>query len=98
MAVGIGATLATVSLTRYGGNCRAWSMPDAVYRVYEAKRESEGTNLVGKMTDMMVLRSGRSPVYLSQELIQALGRIYDSKRPPGLTDEERGTVTGRLPE
>jgi 20S proteasome alpha/beta subunit len=96
VAVGIGATLATVSLTKYGGNCRAWSLPDAVYRTYEAKRESEGTNLVGAMTDMMVLRKGGKPAYLSPELVESLRRIYESKRPPELTDDERGSINGGL--
>ena len=98
MAIGIGATLATVSLASYKQGCHSWTIADAIYRVYAAKRVSQSTNLVGEHTDMMLLLKGKGPEYLSPELVESLGRIYASKSPPGLTPDELAQISGGLPD
>jgi 20S proteasome alpha/beta subunit len=96
MAIGVGSTLAAVSLARYGGSSSHWTTAEATYRVYEAKRLSQETNLVGGKTDMMLLSKGKEPEYLSDELIQLLEAVYVKQKPPALSSEELADINRML--
>lgn len=79
VAIGIGTNLATVSLTR-GGKCYyTKSVPETMYRVYEAKRDSQETALVSKTTDMVIIRKSADPQPITQSQIDIMSRIYEDR-------------------
>ena len=90
--------MATVALAMSGPQFQSRSIPETVYRVYEAKRAAEQTRLVGKQTDMVLIRRGSESQYLSDELIEELRSIYKRRKPSPLADGELSAIEGVLPK
>jgi hypothetical protein len=96
-AIGYGENVATVTLSRLGHNFVNESIEETTYRVYEAKRAAEHTGLVGKGTDMVLLREGCKPETLSQDVIAECRSVYKKHKPVGLPDDEISAISSKLP-
>ena len=96
-AIGYGETVATVVLARGGHNFSSQSIEETIFRVYKAKRAAEHTRLVGKGTDMVLLRDRCKAELLSTELIDECRMIYKKQKPPELGESELAVISSKLP-
>jgi len=97
-AIGIGAQLAMTELFQHQQHLKQMDVPSAVYAVYEAKKAADRDLRMGKATDMAVISVGKEAQLLDKTAIECLDRIYQSKRPPALTESEKGAIGALLPK
>jgi 20S proteasome alpha/beta subunit len=97
-SIGCGRTIAAAMLARYGQTTFCHSLADTTFRIYEAKRASEQTRLVGNTTDILVLRDGCAAQFLSDEALISLAGIYDQRMPETLSPTEVSAIERVLPE
>jgi hypothetical protein len=86
--IGSGSSHAAISLALEGQQ-RRLSIPETLYNVYSAKRNSESAPGVGKATDMLILTAGKSePV--KQDRLDKLNAVRDKhlKEKPGQSELE----------
>ena len=87
-AVGSGSSHASISLALEGQQ-RRLSVPETLYNVYSAKRNSEAAPGVGKATDMVILTTGNVST-VSDDRLKKLDEIREKhlKEKPGPTELE----------
>jgi 20S proteasome alpha/beta subunit len=91
-AIGCGQTVASVLLAQHGHTTLVRPLAETIYRVYEAKRVSEQTRLVGEATDILILRKGQGHRFLSAEALGTLERIYQQRRPPAMSPDDLSAI------
>lgn len=96
-AIGIGRTMATVTLAIRGKSFLNRPVAETMYHVYEAKRTSESTGLVGRRTDMLLIRQGSKATFLPKDLVRSLRRIVKKQKPPKLSADELSDINSKLP-
>src|SRR3954464_2667940 len=96
-AIGCGESIATITLCGRGRSFHNASIAETVYRVYEAKRAAEQTGLVGKKTDMLLLRQSHEPEILSKDAIVECRKIYKKYKPVKLASDEISAISSKLP-
>jgi len=95
--IGVGRTIAAAVIASYEGSTLSLPIAETIYRVYEAKRASEQTNLVGGLTDMLLLRQGSEPTLIPQQSLDVLANIYDKRKKVSLSAGELSDITNSIP-
>ena len=95
--VGSGYDFAFVALIERGYKSDL-SLPDAVLRVYYAKKAAELASGVGESTRFLVLQVSAEPKWIDEAQLKTLDPIVDRLKQVSLTGEEEAivrTVAGR---
>lgn len=85
MAIGMGDKLALGTLAS-GGYVKELSLPEAVYRAYEAKRIAE-KSLVGKQTDLAIITPDGGMTF-RPDMLATLDKVFARMRPNALLPDE----------
>lgn len=95
-AIGSGHAEAHVSLARRGYRI-SWSLTEALYGVYEAKRAAELAPGVGKTTDIAIICAGKRVRFLKPSEIKVLAKTYEQTREPmRLSKEQRHQIESHI--
>jgi hypothetical protein len=100
-AIGAGESLATAYLYQHA-RIKTYSLAEAVYRVFAAKKAAQSSALVGEQTDMAVAVAvaiasvDRGVFFLTEQAIAALQQIHAERRIP-LSNTHAERINGILP-
>ena len=94
-SIGSGWLQALVSLASYR-HLKAFKLPQAIYSAFEAKKAAELAFGVGRTTDLVVIRPDMKVEFLDEEAINGLQRIYETRRPPLLSDNDQNIISRML--
>lgn len=91
LGIGSGGEQAVVSLLhrRYRPS---FSLADALFCVYEAKKCAEIAYGVGPSTDVVILRHNKASHWLTEDEMKRLHEAYEQNRPQLLSDESRAIL------
>jgi hypothetical protein len=95
VAIGSGTFHATASLAR-SEHKKSASLPETIYRVYEAKKAAEMAAGVGKTTDIGVVVPGRRPFFLPSAKVNKLEEIYRKMKPRKLSRLDLTTINSMV--
>jgi len=96
-AIGNGSSLAETAFAR-NPHVKNYSLAQAIYVIYEAKRLAEWNDSVGETTDIAVLHHGTEPVFLDPEVMKVLEDTYQKMKPPTLSESDVNKIQDALPK
>jgi hypothetical protein len=77
-AIGSGGIQAINTLL-FQGHMKTDTLPTTIYNVFKAKRNSEGADGVGRMTELFLLDTSGNLSHITEEQLQLLDGIYDEE-------------------